>query len=158
MLKYGSIADVNIDEYFDILKKKEVYQYLGDQQSKSMDDVIKIKDSFVKHWAEYNYGVYAVYLADSNRLIGHCGFKVVDDKVELLYAFTPDVWGNGYATESCKYMLTQHPGLSDNLIAYVYPDNIASSCVLKKCGFIYANTTLYNGNKIDIYNYEFTSL
>lgn len=57
--------------------------------------------------------------------------------VEVGYAFHPDVWGRGYATELVAACL----GIADGILAlpqvcaFARPQNAASRRVLEKCGF-----------------------
>ncbi|SFB03930.1 ribosomal-protein-alanine N-acetyltransferase [Clostridium frigidicarnis] len=61
--------------------------WLGIGKRKSPDDVKDMMKNFKKHWVENNYGVWAVINRDTNELIGHCGFNILEDtkETELLY-------------------------------------------------------------------------
>jgi ribosomal-protein-alanine N-acetyltransferase len=58
-------------------------------------------------------------------------------EVELLYAFDPKYWGNGYATESALASLEYafRRVKLDRIIALAKPENIRSINVIKKTGF-----------------------
>lgn len=56
--------------------------------------------------------------------------------VEVVYFFSPTVWGRGYATELTAESLAfgRERGL-DAVIAFAHPDNAGSNRVLEKSGF-----------------------
>lgn len=127
--------------YYDILKQEEVSMWLGSGKRKSPDDVKCMMKNFEKHWVENNYGVWAVTNRETNELIGHCGFNILEDtkETELLYAFDSKFWGRGYATEASMAAIKF---LSENfklncVVALVYPNNNRSSNVIEKVGFEY---------------------
>ncbi len=61
----------------------------------------------------------------------------VEIQVELGYAFLPEHWNKGYATEStdilCKKAFKE--GMAEKIVAAVHAENLASAKVLEKCGF-----------------------
>ncbi|MGE7676467.1 GNAT family N-acetyltransferase [Lysinibacillus sp. NPDC094403] len=103
-----------------------------------------------KNWIEKNkqryredgYGLWAVYLKESNELIGDCGLvkQIVDGKaeVEVGYHINKKYWSKGYATEAAKscveYGFT-HLG-QEKLISIIDPKNEASIRVAEKNGFM----------------------
>jgi len=92
LLRKFQICD--FEDYYDILKQEEVSMWLGTGKRKSLDDVIRIMKNFEKHWVENNYGVWAVTNRETNKLIGQCGFNILEDtkETELLYAFDSKFW------------------------------------------------------------------
>lgn len=104
----------DFENYYDILKQEEVSKWLGARNRKSKED---------------------------NKLIGHCGLKPLEDiqEIELLYAFDPKFWGNGYATESARTIIkfAQDELKLKRLVAIVYPSNDKSCNVIEKLGFQY---------------------
>lgn len=84
------------------------------------------------------YGRWCCVLKDTDRLIGFCGLKYLDDleEVDVGYRLLPEYWGKGLATEACAATLTygfDEVGLS-RIIALVLPENPASIRVLEKVG------------------------
>ncbi len=78
---------------------------------------------------------FAIRLAN-RRLIGSCG--VVNDQgaLQFGYIFSPNQWGQGYATEICKALMSlvsSMPGVL-SVGTFVDVDNIASVRVLEKSG------------------------
>ncbi|MDN7024576.1 GNAT family N-acetyltransferase [Methanoculleus sp. FWC-SCC1] len=50
---------------------------------------------------------FAVTLRDGGEVVGSCGFAPMDDEstVQIYYAFFPEYWGKGYATEAAGRMI-----------------------------------------------------
>lgn len=89
--------------------------------------------------ATKNHSVYAVVHKASGEVIGGCGFNTTekDDEIELIYHFSKDIWGKGYATEAGKIAIDyirKNPQFK-TISASVYPENTDSEKVLKKLGF-----------------------
>ena len=82
----------------------------------------------------------AVFLSD-RRVIGWGGLYVDPFDQgwgpELGYAFHPDTWGQGYATELAQAALDLADGALGvaGVSAFVHPDNVASRRLLDRMGF-----------------------
>lgn len=105
-----------------------------------------------------NHSVYAVVLKDTGEVIGGCGFNTTekDDEVELIYHFSKDHWGRGYATEAgkaCIDYISANPKFQ-TVSASVYPENTDSEKVLKKLGFKYTGMKWFEDSKCDEPCYE----
>ena len=81
-----------------------------------------------------------------NTLIGSVGLGPLDfdpSKIEIFFAFAPDYWGKGYATEAAKAIL--HYGFETiglhEIVAVTMPGNRASKRVIEKLGMIYRKKT-----------------
>jgi [ribosomal protein S5]-alanine N-acetyltransferase len=83
---------------------------------------------------------FAVVHAESDSMIGTCGFKGppdADGMVEIAYGITPDYQGQGYATEAAAALVrfASADGRVRVIRAHTKPENNASTRVLTKCGF-----------------------
>ncbi len=60
-------------------------------------------------------------------------------QAEVKYALRRDEWGKGFATEAVRGLVDHARANWDvtDLIATVYPDNLASQNVLRKAGFVH---------------------
>jgi [ribosomal protein S5]-alanine N-acetyltransferase len=92
------------------------------------------------HQREHGYGLFAVCLKDSGRLIGDCGLELMrvsgEEVVELGYDFRSDCWGQGYATESARAVRDfafDTLGLP-RLVSLIQLGNPASERVAQKTG------------------------
>lgn len=74
--------------------------------------------------------------ADGAKLIGNVGLARTGEEVELGYWLARPFWGQGYATEAARAMLTVARTLGHRrLIAGHFTDNPQSGRVLRKIGF-----------------------
>ncbi len=74
--------------------------------------------------------------ADGARLIGSVGLSRDGDEVELGYWIGRPFWGQGYATEAARAVLSLARSLGHRrLVASHFVDNPASARVLRKLGF-----------------------
>ncbi len=145
----------DVDSYYEIMKKDEVGTWLGISRGKTYDETKLSIDKFSKHWEEKGYGVWAIIDKQSGELLGHCGLNFLKEtkEVEILYAFDPKFWGNGYATE-CAIKALQYgfeKAKLDRIIGLVKPHNIRSSNVIKKIGLKLVGTKEYFGLKLVCY-------
>ena len=99
--------------------------------------------------------VYPIITNDGGQNIGYVQLCQIDDgSWEIGYHIAKQFTGKGYATEAVKAFL---PAMTKKLnINEVYgiclAENIASVCVLKKCGFVqvYQGAGNYQGNEAEI--------
>ena len=96
------------------------------------------------NYAKRGYGMFAVELRQTGDLVGFGGFVHPGDQLEpeVKYAFLPEAWGKGLATEFVRGLLSygwNDLGLKES-IATVAPKNAASLKVLSKCGFTHRGT------------------
>ncbi len=153
----------DFENYYDILKQEEVSIWLGSGKRKTTDDFIRMMKSFEKHWLENDYGVWALTNRDTNELMGHCGFSILEDtkETELLYAFDPKFWGGkGYATEASMAaikFLSKNFKLN-SVVALVYPNNNKSSNVIEKVGFKYKGIEEHFGVELLYYKLNLDEL
>jgi RimJ/RimL family protein N-acetyltransferase len=94
------------------------------------------------------HAAWIIELRDTQEFIGSGGIQPVanTDEVELAYHLLPSAWGQGFATEAAIAILDRY-GLSKvglrEIIAVVFPENIASWRVLEKAGMRYVGIASY---------------
>jgi RimJ/RimL family protein N-acetyltransferase len=105
----------------------------------------------LQHWTRYNFGVWMLFDAASNRLAGRALLRhlVLDasDDVEVGYGFLPAFWGRGLATEiatACVGFGFDELGLS-SIVAITLPENLKSRRVLAKAGLVYERDVRHEG-------------
>lgn len=129
----------DIDCFYEIMKKEEVVIWLGNSNGKTRDETKVIIEKYTEQWEAKSYGVWGVFDRQTGALLGDCGLNFIKEtgEVEILYAFDPEYWGCGYATESAiaalKYAFVT--AKLDRVIALAMPDNTRSKNVIEKMGF-----------------------
>lgn len=142
----------DLENYYNILSNDGVYIWLGNQKKPSLENVKNTITYANDLWNEKGYGYWAVIEKESNKLIGHSGFNILDEtnEIELLYAFHPNAWNKGYATESTKAAMEY---LKENLdikrlVALSYPENNGSVNVIEKNNFKYIGLKNFFGSEL----------
>lgn len=105
----------------------------------------------LEHWATYGFGLWIVYELEGTDPIGRAVLRhlPVDgvDEVEVGYAFYPEFWGRGLATEVARACVGfgRHILRVPSLVGVTHPDNHASQHVLRKVGLVYEREITLKG-------------
>jgi len=129
---------------YDLYSRLDVVRFLGRQprvmtelaQAETLVDRLRSVDDAV-------LGYWAVESVLSRELLGTVmlqrirltGSASESDQTEIGWHFHPDTWGNGYATEAAKLVLSHgfRSGLS-RIVAVAHPDNAASHRICERIG------------------------
>lgn len=107
--------------------------------------------SFIDHWKNRSYGVWAIVEDVSSKMIGYCGLRYLNElnEVEVLYGLAKAYWGKGIATQAALAAIAYGFNVAnlDRIIAMALPDNQASRRVIEKAGLKYEK-------QIHIFNLE----
>jgi ribosomal-protein-alanine N-acetyltransferase len=101
-------------------------------------------DGPMRMYAEHGHGLWLVALKDAAmQPIGMCGLLRRDqfEDVDVGYAFLPEFWSRGYASEAARAVLEygkRELGLA-RIIALVAPHNAGSIRLLEKLGFAFSH-------------------
>jgi len=124
------------------------------------DPKIACKEQFNRIFERYNEnkgGMNALFLKDSNTLIGLCGvlLQQVNGKIEfeIGYSILPKYWRQGFAfeaAEKCKHIAFEKEWTS-SLISIIQVNNIPSQKTALKNGMFLDFTTTYHNNTVHIF-------
>ena len=125
-----------------LLNEPSYLEHIGDKNVRTLDDARAYVEygPMASHRA-HGYGLDRVELRASGQPIGICGLlrrEMLDD-ADLGYAFLPEFWSRGYASEAVTAVLADAKsrlGLR-RVAAVVSNDNAASIRLLEKLGFHY---------------------
>ncbi|HET9486250.1 MAG TPA: GNAT family N-acetyltransferase, partial [Chryseosolibacter sp.] len=117
--------------------KPEATQYLSWPTHQSIDETRTFLKYAVESWhygTDYSYSI----RLKNGVLIGSIGVMHDNGKIQLGYVLSPNHWGNGYATEACRKILSILKKFKElyRVGTFVDADNAASISVLKKCGMV----------------------
>jgi RimJ/RimL family protein N-acetyltransferase len=95
----------------------------------------------IAHWQRWGFGPWLVELG--GQVIGWDGLRHTTvagrPEVELLWFFSPDRWGRGYATEMAREAVRVAFEVLelDDVVAFTVPVNAPSRAVMEKLGMTY---------------------
>jgi RimJ/RimL family protein N-acetyltransferase len=138
-----------------LLNEPSFLQHIGDRGVRNLADAKQyILSGPVASYDRHGFGLFLVELKDGGAPIGICGLLKRDalDEVDLGFAFVPECWSQGYASESASATLdyahgTHHLG---RVVAITSPDNVASINLLVKLGFYFERMVLMPGDKSEV--------
>src|SRR5687767_9456915 len=97
-LRLRGWTDADVEPMAAIYADPEIVRYLLPRDLEATRQQI---GAFRKHWAERGFGIWAVELLESGRLIGRAGLMHHDDwtvaphDAEVGWVVVRDLWGNG---------------------------------------------------------------
>lgn len=133
-LRYEEAEEI----FYSYASKPEATRFMSWPTHRSLGDT----NAFLKYacdsWETGTDYSYAIRLRNNGRLIGSFGIINENGKLQFGYILSPTQWGNGYATEACKKMMSilrEHEGIS-SIRSFTDVDNKASAKVLMKSGLV----------------------
>ncbi len=139
----------------DLLNQPSFHQFIGDRGVRTLEDArTYINDRALAAYEKNGFGPFAVELKTDGRAIGIVSLLKRDelDDVDVGFAFLPDSWRRGFASEATSAVIDF--AFSDlrlgRIIAITQPGNIASIRTLEKMGLTYESTTRLAGEDIDL--------
>lgn len=133
-LRYEDAEEI----FYSYASKPEATKFLSWAMHKRIEDTRGYVRYAIESWnlgLDYSYGI---RLHKTHKFIGSFGMVNENGKIQFGYVLTPSEWGNGYATEACKKMMSvlkTFPSIF-RIGTFVDVDNKASINVLVKCGLI----------------------
>lgn len=130
-------------------------RYIGDKGVRTLDDAREyLMTGPVASYEQHGFGMYRVGLTEAAVPIGICGLIRRDglEDVDIGFAFLPEFWGRGYATESARAVMDHEPGRFGlrRVVAITDPDNIASMRVVENLGFRFEGLVRLPGDDVEI--------
>jgi [ribosomal protein S5]-alanine N-acetyltransferase len=136
------LQSMDLDALVAIWADPRVTRFLPSQGKPiSRENAEKALQSFVAHWQQRGYGIWAIEESNSPPMIGYCGLRYLDemDEVEVLYGLAKAYWGRGIATQAARAAISYGFNVANlnKLIAMSLPENIDSRRVIEKAGLHY---------------------
>jgi ribosomal-protein-alanine N-acetyltransferase len=107
----------------------------------SRENTERALQSFIHHWQQRRYGVWAIVENGSFQMVGYCGLRYLDElnEVEVLYGLARAYWRRGITTQAAKAAVAYGFNVAhlDKLIALALSENLASRRVMEKAGLQY---------------------
>ena len=149
----------DLEELIAIWADPEVTRFLPSRGVPiSRVNTTKSLQSFILHWQQRNYGIWAIIENCSARMIGYCGLRYLNelDEVEILYGLAKAYWGRGIATKAAKASIGYGFEVINlkRIIAMALADNLASIKVIKNIGLQYQKQIYLFGLNVRYYSIE----
>lgn len=125
-----------------LLNEPSFIRNIGDRGVRTLADAVRyLCDGPIASYRTHGYGLYRVEIRESGVAIGICGLVRRDylEAADVGFAFLPEFWAQGYATESAMAVMAYaFRSLGQpRVLAIVSPSNAGSIRVLGKLGFVY---------------------
>ena len=142
----------------DVLSDAEAMQFYTHALSdKELEEWI---DWNLRNYSQYGFGLWAVVLKGSEKVIGDCGLTYQDIEGQKLpeigYHIRKSFCNRGYAAEAaraCIQYAFENLGLS-RVYVYTDPNNLPSRRVAEKAGMTFIKTFIQNGFERVLYMAE----
>ena len=134
----------DVDTLASLFGNPNVAYWMGDGETLSREQCALWIAKSQHNYHHYGYGVFAVVLKDTGKMIG-CGGLVHPDEAsncEVIYALEEALWKQGYGTEMVPHILKdgfERCGMT-SIYATVDPENSGSVRLLTGVGMQYVNT------------------
>ncbi len=153
-LRIRPLREADFEALYRIFCDAEMMRWVGQGTAFSR---IEARERLLKHierMATTGYGLLAVELKETGEVIGDSGlFPVEGDppEVEVAYHFVREHHGRGYATEAARAVLEYGFGAMglERIVAFCYPENIASKRVMLKIGMRELGRAMYKGIEVE---------
>lgn len=138
-----------------LLNEPSFLENIGDKGVRTLQDARDyLLSGPIDSYEQFGFGLYLTSLRESGIAIGICGLLKRDslDDPDIGFAFVPESWGNGYATESTAAVLAYGKRTLDlsRIVAIVSPANNDSTRVLEKIGLRYEKPVRLAQNAAEI--------
>jgi RimJ/RimL family protein N-acetyltransferase len=142
----------------DLLNQPSFIRFIGDRGIRTLEEArIYIQERAIASYEKNGFGPLAVEMKTDGRVIGIVSLLDRDelDDVDMGFAFLPEFWGQGLASEASSAVLEfafTNLGL-ERIIAITRPDNIGSIKTLQKMGLAYESMTRLQDEDVDLQLY-----
>ena len=110
LLRPFTTAD--LDAIYAVLSRREVWQY-DPGKPRTYEETREVLQRWIDDFDHHGFGRFAILNKADGTLIGYCGLQWLlldhgiykSPEVEIFYALSPEVWGQGYITEAAKAVI-----------------------------------------------------
>lgn len=162
IIKPLSLED--LDDYAAMVADPEVQRYLNEGVPRTRDYASRYLEDLVKLQKKKDFTRYGVFDRSDGSLLGHCGYKDIDDRIDIGWAYVRRAWGKGIGTEAARTVLQYgFDALAfATITARTTPQNKGSVGVMKAVGMRFAGKFVWKDESnpelpgIDVVEYQAT--
>jgi RimJ/RimL family protein N-acetyltransferase len=153
-----TLRKITVDDaafMLDLLNQPSFIQFIGDRGIRTLDDARDIiLKRYIDAYERLGFGIYLTLLREDQTPIGICGLVKRDglDDVDVGYAFLPQFWSKGYASESVSAVLAYARNTLGirRILGITTPDNAGSIRVLEKAGLKFEGIVKLPGEEAEL--------
>lgn len=140
----------------DLLNQPSFHQFIGDRGVRTLEQACTyIEERALAAYEKNGFGPFAVERKADGRVIGIVSLldRAELDDVDVGFAFLPDSWRQGFASEATSAVMDfafSDLGLR-RIIAITQPDNTGSIKTLEKLGLAYESVTRLGDEDNDLH-------
>ena len=153
-LRHFTLNDA--DELYRIYSHRELFRYISNEKPPRWEQTKAVINSLIENWQQHRFGVWAVVDKKQQQLIGHCGFKFLENtrEIQIGYLLLKSYWGIGLGTEAALAALKYGFEIAklQRVVAIAKPENMASRRVMEKVGMKYEKDAYYYNNNVVYYS------
>ena len=132
----------DLGPYAEMCADPDVMRWIGDGRVRTREECANAISAFERAWDDRGFGLFAMELRASGRLVGFVGLSVpaflpeILPAVEIGWRLAADHWGKGLATEGARAALRfgfGHAGLT-RIVSIHQVGNGASGRIMEKLG------------------------
>lgn len=140
----------DVEPFAAMCSDPEVMRYIGSGDTRTREQAAAAIAAFESAWEAKGFGLFAVELLGSNRLIGFTGLTEpaflpeIMPAVEIGWRFKRQSWGKGYATEAARAVLRfglGEAGISQ-IVSIHQVGNDASARIMQKLAMRFDRETI----------------
>lgn len=142
-----------------LLNEESFIRYITDKNVRTNTDAINyLNNGPISSYQVYGFGLNLVLLKETEIPIGICGLLKREELKypDLGYAFLPEFFGKGYASEAADSILKKEMVTHslNTTLAVTLQDNLSSNKLLNKLGFSLNGTMELYGSQNNVYEYH----
>lgn len=153
-LRHFTLNDT--DDLYRIYRHRKLFKYMSDEKPLLREQARGLIHSLTETWQQHGFGVWAIVYKKHQKLIGHCGFKFLENtpEIQMGYLLLPSYWGMGLGTEAASAALKYGFEITqlERIVAIAKSENIASRRVMEKVGMKYEKDAYYYNNFVVYYS------
>lgn len=126
----------NLDDYAAMVADPTVMRYLNEGVPRTPEYASNYLGDLVKLQKKKGFTRYGVFARSDGELLGHCGYKDIEGRIDIGWTYVQRAWGKGIGTEAARAVLQYgFDALKfPNVTARTTPENAGSVGVMKAIG------------------------
>ena len=151
------LVETDAEALHEVWSDPEAMRYIPSEPPHTLEESLSRLRRHIERHERSGLSLWAVDERETGEVLGSCGLFPVEGtgpEVEVAYHFARRHWGKGYATEAAAACV--EAGLRDaglpRVLAFAYPENVASIRVMEKIGMRYEGRVQLYGHELVRYS------